>query len=75
MERGIQMSFRCSVCGYIFEGEKLPENYVCPICHQTGKFEAYSGEEQEKWQAPEEKKCWICRMTVCLREKMILVGI
>ena len=56
MERGIQMSFRCSVCGYIFEGEKLPENYVCPICHQTGKFETYSGEEQEKWQAPEEKK-------------------
>ena len=42
------MSFRCSVCGYIFEGEKLPEGYVCPICHQTGKFEVYSVTDQKQ---------------------------
>lgn len=24
--------FKCEVCGYIYEGEALPENFVCPIC-------------------------------------------
>lgn len=24
--------WKCSVCGYVFEGETLPEDYVCPIC-------------------------------------------
>ena len=24
--------FVCSVCGYIYEGEFLPEDFVCPIC-------------------------------------------
>lgn len=24
--------FVCSVCGYVYEGEFLPEDYVCPIC-------------------------------------------
>ena len=24
--------FRCTVCGYIYEGESLPADYVCPIC-------------------------------------------
>ena len=24
--------FVCSVCGYIHEGEELPEDFICPIC-------------------------------------------
>lgn len=24
--------YRCEVCGYIYEGEALPENYSCPVC-------------------------------------------
>lgn len=24
--------FVCDVCGYIYEGESLPKDYVCPIC-------------------------------------------
>lgn len=24
--------FRCKVCGYIYEGDSLPDGYVCPIC-------------------------------------------
>jgi len=24
--------FRCTVCGYIYEGEGLPADYICPIC-------------------------------------------
>ncbi len=24
--------WRCTICGYIYEGETLPENYICPVC-------------------------------------------
>lgn len=24
----------CTICGYIYEGDELPENYICPICKQ-----------------------------------------
>ena len=22
----------CSVCGYVYEGDPLPEDFVCPLC-------------------------------------------
>jgi len=32
--------YRCSVCGYIYEGEPLPEDYICPVCkHNASVFE------------------------------------
>lgn len=31
-EQTKKIGYRCSVCGYIYEGEELPEDYVCPIC-------------------------------------------
>lgn len=32
--------WRCTICGYIYEGEILPEDYICPICGATAdKFE------------------------------------
>ena len=24
--------YKCSVCGYVYEGETLPEGYQCPVC-------------------------------------------
>lgn len=24
--------YRCDICGYIYEGEDIPEDFVCPIC-------------------------------------------
>lgn len=24
--------FKCDICGYVYEGESLPEDYVCPLC-------------------------------------------
>lgn len=30
----------CKVCGYIYEGEELPEDFICPICkHGAQDFE------------------------------------
>lgn len=32
--------WRCTVCGYIYEGETLPADFVCPICkHPASDFE------------------------------------
>lgn len=31
--------FVCTVCGYIYEGETLPEDFVCPVCkHPASDF-------------------------------------
>ena len=29
-----KMSYRCKVCGYIYEGDELPADYICPLCHK-----------------------------------------
>ena len=30
----------CKICGYVYEGEELPEDFVCPICkHPAADFE------------------------------------
>lgn len=32
--------WRCKICGYIYEGENLPSDFVCPICkHGASDFE------------------------------------
>ena len=32
--------FVCKVCGYIYEGDELPEDFVCPLCkHGAADFE------------------------------------
>ncbi len=32
--------WRCTVCGYIYEGEELPADFVCPLCkHPASDFE------------------------------------
>ncbi len=32
-------AWRCSVCGYIYEGEELPPDFVCPLCkHPASDF-------------------------------------
>ena len=30
----------CKVCGYVYEGEELPEDFICPLCkHTAADFE------------------------------------
>ena len=30
----------CRVCGYVYEGDTLPEDYICPLCkHPSSDFE------------------------------------
>ena len=53
----VRKGWRCTVCGYIYEGETLPEDYLCPICkHGAEDFEKVSAE-------PAAAKKWVC--SVC----------
>ena len=59
----------CAICGYVHEGEELPEDFVCPLCHHgredmkpLNAAEAVPVKPEEK---PEEKpagsgKKWVC---------------
>ena len=31
-EEKVVTGYRCTICGYIYEGDELPADYVCPIC-------------------------------------------
>lgn len=32
--------WRCKICGYVYEGETLPEDFICPLCkHPASDFE------------------------------------
>lgn len=32
--------WRCKICGYTYEGEELPADYICPLCkHPASDFE------------------------------------
>lgn len=32
--------WRCKICGYIYEGEELPADFICPLCkHGAADFE------------------------------------
>ena len=33
------MKYRCVLCGYEYEGDELPEGFVCPLCkHPASDF-------------------------------------
>ena len=34
----------CTICGYIYEGTELPEDFECPLCHMDASFFELSGE-------------------------------
>ena len=37
---GQKKGFRCKICGYIYEGDELPADFVCPLCkHGAEDFE------------------------------------
>ncbi len=34
------VGWRCKICNYVYEGSKLPEDYICPLCgHGADDFE------------------------------------
>lgn len=42
-----QTGYICKICGYVYEGDPLPEDFICPLCkHGAADFEKL-GETQE----------------------------
>ena len=40
----VKTGWRCKICGYIYEGDPLPADFVCPICkHGAVDFEKIGG--------------------------------
>ena len=39
--------FRCTVCGYVYEGENPPAE--CPVCHAKADKFVEIKEDDEKW--------------------------
>ena len=36
----VKHGWRCKICGFVYEGENLPDEYICPICkHGAADFE------------------------------------
>ena len=47
----------CRVCGYVYEGAELPDDFVCPLCkHGKEDFDHVVPESKEK------QKGWICKI-------------
>lgn len=39
MKQESKMGWICTICGYIYEGDPLPDDFVCPICkHPASDF-------------------------------------
>ena len=37
---GQKTGWVCKICGYVYEGDELPEDYICPLCkHGAADFE------------------------------------
>lgn len=51
--------WRCTVCDYVYEGDELPEDFVCPICkHGAEDFERIGDAPAEK----KEIKKFVCKV-------------
>ena len=59
----IKTGWRCKVCGYVYEGEALPADFECPVCHHgTDDFEKIENTKITDQGGTIMKK-WVC--TVC----------
>lgn len=51
----------CQICGYIYEGDTLPEDFICPLCkHGSSEFEPLNTETEQKETNSNKYECQIC---------------
>ncbi len=36
-EQEVKVGWRCVICGYFYEGEELPADFICPLCKHPAK--------------------------------------
>lgn len=37
-ENDITVGYKCTICGYIYKGDTLPADFICPICKRSASF-------------------------------------
>ncbi len=48
----------CKICGYVYEGDELPEDFVCPLCkHPASDFEPLIPPSEK-----EKTVKWVCKI-------------
>lgn len=60
-EKKKMTKWKCSICGYIYEGEELPADFICPLCKQgADKFvkieDAPAGKEKNPYAGTKTEK-------------------
>ncbi len=46
-KKSAKVYYRCKICGYIYEGDTLPDDFICPLCkHPASDFERVEVEEE-----------------------------
>ena len=59
-----QTIWRCTICGYEYVGEELPEDFICPLCkHPASDFEKVEHKSEEVGKTSDGQTIWRC--TVC----------
>ncbi|MCH5199103.1 MAG: flavin reductase [Oscillospiraceae bacterium] len=39
-DAGVKKGYVCKICGYVYDGDELPNDYICPLCkHPASDFE------------------------------------
>ncbi len=73
---GEVIAWKCAICGYIYEGDQIPIDFICPICkHGAEDFEPVfssptNEEESNGVEVPQEKEKeraimatkWVCKV-------------
>ena len=48
-DKKVKTGWRCTVCGYVYEGDELPSDFICPICkHPAADFIKIEEEKENK---------------------------
>lgn len=51
----------CSVCGYVYEGEEMPDDFICPLCkHGKDDFKKIDGGKKDEKKEIKKWKCTVC---------------
>ena len=56
----------CSVCGYVYEGDPIPEDFVCPLCKHGASDFVKQGPEQKAESKQESKTSTGAKKHICL---------
>ena len=60
----------CSVCGYVYEGEELPNDFICPLCkHDASYFEKKEASDSQAKAVEEKDKIIVSRGENSMKSK------